>query len=387
LLMLIPRDRATPGAGRLIASGFFAGLGVYAYFVHAFFVPAILGMVLLTTEKGRRGRAVACCCAGIVLGMIPYIAGFSAMAAAVGGVEPWLEQMRSTVSAIAPFSSKLSIPDSYAHAAEMARIAITNSANESMIFHRLATSGTWLSVKYALVLGAIAVALLFGVVFHRSLGAPQRTIVLAALLLPLSYFLFTGLLGKRLWAHHFSVMIPLMYLLWSAAAFAVFSMIPRLAAFPGRLAWTRTVQSMTGIAVVALVAANLAQQERFFAELNRTGGTDNMSDALNRFSLEANSEPASTVYFFPEWGFSMPFSLLTGNRLSMRTALDAPAVEDARRRFTKLQLAVWTEEQANRYAERLRELGIRDVTRRVVPRRSGEPGLYVLIAPLARKPT
>jgi len=383
VMLLIGGQPQARSRASLIASGLFAGLGVYAYFVHAFFLPALVIFLLLNTEGTQRSRALVWWGAGLALGSLPYVVGFVAMGVSLGGVGPLVENLRSTTAAIAPFSKTLSLSDAYVNALELARLAITNGGNESMIFHGLATPGVWIDVKFKLVLAAFAGLAVVLLAFRRELGVARRQLGLLAWLLPLSYFMLAGLLGKRLWAHHFSVMLPLVYVLWSATAAAGFEVIRhRVGRFRGQTPWSRTGQWVVSVAVVALLAANVQQQNVFYAELNRTGGTDNMSDALNRFSLESNSEPVSTVFFFPEWGFWMPFCVLTGNRLSIRMTLDAPAVEEARRRFTDLQLAVWTQEQADRYAERLRELGVTAVTRRIYLRRSGEPGLFVLMAPL-----
>lgn len=384
-LLLLGGGEGVRTRRRLISSGFFAGLGVYAYFVHAFFLPGFLALLLLITRRGDRLRALAWWGAGLALGAIPYLLGFLAMGIAVGGFDALVTQVRSTLSAIAPMSSQLTLIEAYAYVIEMGRVAITNGGNESMIFHGLATSGPWLGVKYHLVLLALAVLVLLALGRRGGIGSRHMPIVWVALLLPLSYIAVAGLFGKRLWAHHFGVMLPLIYLLLGAAAYSVHVTVNRhLDGRSGHDGWSRLAPRVAGLALMALVAANLSQQARFFGELNRTGGTDNMSDALNRFALESNSEPSSTVFFFPEWGFSMPFSLLTGNRLPIRTGLDAPGLEDSRRRFKSIQVAVWTEEQADHYTQRLQSMGVEPVTRRMYRRRSGEPGLFVLAAPLTR---
>jgi hypothetical protein len=186
---------------------------------------------------------------------------------ALGGTEPTMQWMTATIHALAPLSEKLSVWGGLQYAAARALLALTNGGNELMIFGQ-AVSGLWGSVKVWLfvAIGLTAICLL---VTPKRLLPLKRTAALLLVLLPCSYVLVGSVLGTRLWVHHFSVLVPLAYLIVAVVAAHIIQQEPRHAA--------------TAVALICAIVfslGNIHQGNNFYRRLTETGGVGKASNAL-----------------------------------------------------------------------------------------------------------
>ncbi|MGY0713998.1 glycosyltransferase family 39 protein [Azospirillum argentinense] len=337
--------------GRLgyLLSGLFFGLAIYGYFVLGFFGPAL--MIFLLSRPDRR---ISHWVAGLALGMLPYVVGYASFIIAAGGVSQAIETMRQAIGGLAPMSSKLSFWGNLNHVLQMAILAVTNVGNELMIFNE-GIGGRWSGIKVWMFVGVfVGAALLVAVRFRH------RPALLLAVLLPPSYIGVASVFGSRLWVHHLSVLVPIGYLLIAVA----FGGIVR-----GRLA------AVAAVAVAAvMVVGNVRQASHFHERLAATGGVGKASNALSRLAEDALTEP-DTLYVFPEWGFFMPFNLLTANRVPY--ILDPAQIDRANCRCGRVVLAFWAETDVKKYVEALTGKGLQNVETRVYAQRDGRPAFHV----------
>lgn len=372
LLALLPPGLSVPSARRLWLSGGLAGMAVYGYFVLGFFLPAILLWLFLRTPKEYRLVAALRWCMGVAIGMIGYWLGYLSMAIALGGPAALLDFVTNSSQSLAPFSSTLSLLGGYAHAIEMVRLALGNGGNERMMFDTGLMPSTWLWVKLAVLPLALGGLLITAIRARRSadpafVGRACAYGLLAAM--PLSYLVFGGVLGQRLWVHHYAVLVPLFYLL---AGLALAVLLDR---FPHR---ARTW--VLGISVVTLLLLNGVHQNRFFTELERTGGAARTSQALTQLAKDALASPLKTAYVFPDWGFFMPFAFETGNRVSYRLELSPEVIAALRPGHAQVALAFWDPKALVDYERRLQDLGLKQPQLKTYSRRDGSPAFFVLTA-------
>lgn len=364
---------------KLLASGIFFGLAVYGYFVFLFFLPAFAIEILQATPKGRKTHACLAWCLGIVIGLLPYVIGYLSMGIALGGFHQTLVYLRGVTESLAPLSSKLSLAQSYEYAFSMMRLALENSGNELMIFGQTITAGRWTHIKFGIFIASIVLAL-----FWMALRAKKSAIawspgVRLIVYLPCSYFLLSGVLGNRLWAHHYSVMTPLFYLVGAVLCYEGYIRLKS----SGRESRYKFLKSAVPVLCCVVIAiGNLTQQERFFQQLEETGGKGKMSSSLNLFSEEALSRPSDTVYFFPEWGFFMPFSFLTGDKVPYRLEISKSAIEQLRTKYKYIEVAFWDRKDFDKYNQQLMSLGVESGSLKTYMGRDGKPAFYLLSASL-----
>ncbi|MBB3772057.1 hypothetical protein FHS55_002666 [Angulomicrobium tetraedrale] len=341
LLALWSRHRAGP-----LLSGLFFGLALYGYFVLAFFLPAMIVLVLAQPRRPVRLWA-----GGVALGLLPYVLGYVFLFRAIGGVSSGMRDLTSRFSGAAPLSAPESLWERIEGAFALTRLAITNGGNEAMIFSE-ALGSPWGELKFALFAGILVLALL-----RLRWTPPHRLIVL----LPVSYLICATLLGSRLWVHHYSVLVPLGYLL--------------LAVTVGDLARDRRFLAVSAMAALALLAVNVGQSVGFHRELAETGGVRKQSDALTRLAQNARERPP-TLYVFPEWGFFMSFALLTENRV--RYVLDPAEITREACACDQVALAYWNDADTAGYRSLLEAKNLRNIETTAYAQRDGRPAFHLM---------
>lgn len=366
LALAIPIEGTNDSRKRTLLSGVFAGLAGYGYFVLLFFVPGQMLLIALRRQSGWRDLLPWF--AGLALGMTPFALGYLSLMLKLHGVEPTLSFIHSLLSQLHPFDASGASHGNLAYAWDMARLAITDDANEGMIFGQPLGSA-WGTAKFYLFVVTLVTASLC--LAFRLIRRDARATTLLPVLLPISFIAVASLFGHRLWAHHFSVLIPFTYLLTAL----VLSQLPGIArsATLGRLA------------VFALLAAcmicNLSQQTAFHKELARTGGAAKMPEAINMLATEARSASRQEAYVFPEWGFYTSFAFLTANRV--RYVIDGEQNTFAKLRsedYRRLRLAYWDSANRERYRHSLQAAGFHTIDERTYMRRDGKVAFYLLEA-------
>jgi hypothetical protein len=327
-----------------ILSGICAGLSVYGYFVFIFFVPVFL---IMGWEHTRSWRLLWGWCLGFVLGMQTYVLGYVSLAIKEKGLASTLGWINAAVQGLSPMSSTYNILQRLENAWMLTRLALQDAGNELMIFGT-ASPNRWASWKVEL----FVMALLSLLVVHlwNSSGArlrlePDKKSLLAywhIAWLPISFISFSLLFGNRLWVHHFTPFIPLMYLL--LALFIHF--LRQLSIF--------SLPSICWLAIALIfVFGNMQQQSVFFKRLKETGGNGKYSNAINRMAEDALSLPDSLVHVFPEWGLMMPFAFLTANQRAYEIDISSENLQRLAQKDKILRLYYWKREDVNLYTERL----------------------------------
>ena len=284
-------------------SGFFGGFAASAYFIHAFFLVALGPAVLLLTRRRDAGRARLQWLAGLVLGLLPYIAGYLLLMRNVGGPDAFLRFYAEQSNRLEAFSSSLSLVDRVRHDGWMVKSVVSDAWHHAMMF------GPWQDVPgtpLKLVLLLALPIVLWGLAEVRRRASAALRMFVA---LPCAFFIVALLFGDRLWGHHFVVLLPLLY---GALVLGLCDVLRAL----DRPAVATVVAAALAI---ALVSVNAAGQMAEMRELQRTGGVGNMSDAIDRLAADLNAASRKPFMFFPEWGLALPVIFLTNGSVGMDT--------------------------------------------------------------------
>jgi hypothetical protein len=332
-------------------SGVCAGLAVYSYFVYLFFVPVFVAMGWWHT---RNTRSVLIWLAGFVLGMQTYVLGYTLGIAALGGLEPALEWFRNSTAGLGPLSSVQTLLQRAVNALQVTALTLQNGGNELMIFGT-AESGRWALLKVLLLVAAPLLLVALGAVQSWKRRGPaaaeQRNGFLASwhlALMPIMFVAASMIFGDRLWSHHFSPLIPLTYVV-------LFLLIYHL-----QTAMRRSLPNWAGVTLMlGFLVGNLYQQQVFFDRLDATGGTKYFSNAINRMADDALSMPIDVVHVFPEWGFAMPFALLTGNHRRYEIDIEDANLQRLAEAGSSVRLYYWQPETQSSYRDKLEAHGYR----------------------------
>ncbi|WP_156358040.1 glycosyltransferase family 39 protein [Stenotrophomonas sp. Leaf70] len=365
LAMRSVRDES-PQRWVLPLSGACMGLAVYGYFVFLFFLPPIMALVAL--GPGSRGgfRRVVHWGAGFVVGMLPYVIGYIELAVAVGGVGPFIEWMRNSLGALKPTEGSVSYLAGLGSAWSNGRMGLAGTGNELMMLNEQ-VSASLIGWRTGLAGLATVICVLGAWVDWRANPRLAR-ILLASAALPVSYVLCAGWFGSRLWVHHFTVLVAVSYLLLGLATYWL------VARLPDRR-WLKGI----GVAILGvLLTVNVVQQNRVHAGLVATGGVGMSTDALTAMARSALTEKDRAVWFFPDWGFFMPFAFLTGNKVRYENEFTDDALARHAGSGREVRVAFWKREDQERHREVLERNGMKDVRLYSIDRRDGQPGLYVL---------
>lgn len=351
-------------------SGVCFGLAVYGYFVFLFFLPAMAWLIV--RDRGLCAwPSVKTWAAGFIVGMLPYVIGYISLAVAFGEVGQVIEWLSGAVTGIAPLSSKQTIIDRFANAFGLLTNALNNVGNESMIFDESFVEGyakTKIFIMYTLI--SAGIVLVLADLKQQGRGSIARQMVA----LPLSYFFVAALLGDRLWIHHYSALVPAIYLVCGIVVNELYRLIPAKAIAEKPVLY----ESPLIVLGILLACLNIQQQQSFFQCLEYTGGVGKSSSAMTLMAEEALTTPDKGVYFFPEWGFFPSFNLLTGNRIAFELDLNAANLHKHWEAKRPIRLLFWKESDGEKYVSALKQEGIEGVAWRVYYQRDGKPAFYMI---------
>lgn len=347
--------KSTQDKKTLFLSGLLLGLASYSYFVFVFFIPAWICLILLNTKSFKN---LLTWVLGFTLGMQTYVIGYISLFIKLGGVEAGVNWLKQTLVGLSPISSELTVLDRVNFAWLYLRMAVHNWSNEQLIFNAV-VSGSWVNLKFNLLLFSLLLLVALGSKIFKVTNAStpnNGTLVVSTskffvqphqlIWLVISFFTLALIFGKRMGAHHFSVLIPLLYLILGIAVSLVVRKFPKL-----------ITQIFVAIFLVLLVALNQQQQNPFFQELEKTGGVGKSSNAINRLSEDAMALPISIVHAFPDWGFMMPFNFLTGNKRSFVLDISDSTLIQLKNENKEIYLVYWDQADAARHQEKLENFG------------------------------
>lgn len=377
LLMLIPRDGTELGPRRVFLSGMFSGLAAYGYFVLMFFYPAVIGLMLVRVKA--RGRSVVTWGAGLVVGMLPYILGYTEMYRALGSFERWKTFVIRGFTGLHPMTAHSDLLERTRAVLDFAKYALSNTEGAMMAFGQPLPSYWGHAKPYLFTLVIMG---MLGLSTYRWTRRRQHDArVLDLVWLPISFTaVAAAVFGARLGAHHFSVMIPLFYML--------------IAVFLSEAVRRRDTSTPLGrwfpvaLGVVVLVL-NLCQQQPYLNELDRTGGVGRSSSAMTTMALETTENAQHSIYVFPDWGFFASFALLTENRVPYLIDNSLVSIQNAIKRYPdrkQVRLAFWDKNEENKYRSTLSAAGLKGITERAFRQRDGQVAFYMLSAHVPDNP-
>jgi 4-amino-4-deoxy-L-arabinose transferase-like glycosyltransferase len=364
---------------KILTSGIFFGMATYAYFIYGFFLLAFIYRVAQVVKKGERLRAVLVWCGGVAVGIIPYIFGYLSMGIALGGIGQFLDCVKNGIHTLEPLSSKLTLLEGYRNSFSLVKLAITNGGNELMIFGDYITAGFWSNAKFEIFIAIIFFLIIFWLFTIKKEKNVVTNSYFPLVFLPCSFVFFSGVLGQRLWVHHYALMTPLLYLVAA-----------QLFYFGYKLLFAKCTNSrheklwqlfVAGVCTFVLFA-NFFQQNSFFRQLDKIGGIGKFSNSITILADEAMSNPSSTVYLFPEWGFFMPFAFLTANKIPYRLDVSKTTIDEFRGKYNQISIVFWDLKDAEKYESQLNAIGIANPLIRTYSRKDGIPAFYSMTGAL-----
>ena len=328
----------------LLMSGVCAGLAVYSYFVFLFFVPVFLVLGLIHT---RSWRAVGFWWLGFMLGMQTYVLGYLSLIIKEGGLAPAAEWFKISLQSLSPMSSHFGFIQSLKNSFLLAQLALNNTGNELMIFGLTSTNNwvAWKTGLFTISLVVLIISIFINVCKPKSQHAENKYGLLSyrdVAWFPISFAAVSLIFGNRLWVHHFSTLVPVMYLILILAINHIQTF--KTISFP-RWVW--------GAVAICFIFGNLQQQRNFFQRLEATGGVGKFSNAINRMAEDALSSPKEFVHVFPEWGFIMPFAFLTANQRVYDIDMSSAHLQRLANEGKVLRLYYWNSQDGESYREKL----------------------------------
>ena len=191
----------------------------------------------------------------------------------------------------------------------------------------------------------------------------------------MSYIAFASLLGNRLWVHHFVVLIPVIYLFVAV----MWSSTPRVLMSSGALLGSNIVPRAFVFVAVIGIAYNVYQQDVFFSHLEHSGGVGKSSSALTNLAEDAMASPRVPLYVFPDWGFFMPFAVVTGNRVPYALEADEVKLQKYLSDYSDVRVVLWSQSELKRYTAMLSSIAPdRYLGAKTYYQRDGRPAFYML---------
>ncbi len=309
---LYATQRASSGSARtnwlLFASGVFAGVAIFGYFIYAFYLPALLLALWLWSRDGHAGPGrrlrdwLPPWLAGLVVGASFYPIGYGLMIHNAGGFAEAWTQFQQMQLALGAFGAQAPVLVRIAHVETMLESVFGNSFHHQLIFGEYSPLPGAMPKMWLLL---VAPVVLWGIAETRH-GASTLLRVLVAL--PISFVTVALIFGTRLQGHHFVPLLPLAY---AALAVAMFESAQDFAAL------VRWSQVGAVIALAGIVTLNVAGQATEARRLAETRGVGYFSDAINRVAADLVAMERKPFVYFPDWGLSMPIALLTGGTVGM----------------------------------------------------------------------
>jgi hypothetical protein len=354
------------GAWGVVASGACMGLAAYGYFVHLFFAPVVALLAVL--GPGRRGslRRAALWSAGFVAGMSPYMVGYAWAITELGGWAPFVEWLQAALAGLKPMQGSPSYVAGLGIAFRDTRLALAGIGNEMMMTGGAVSSLA--SVVRTVMLSLGCVICLATAVLQWRMRPVKARVCLAVAMLPVAYCMIAAIFGGRLWVHHYTVLVAIGYLVMAVALAALADMATSIG----------LKRAAATALMILLLGCNIAQQNRVFDELGKTGGVGKSTEMLDMLARSALAERGEAVYYFPDWGFFMPFAFLTGNRVNYELELSPAALMRHRGALDEVRVAFWESNDRARHQAILRDAGVKEIRLYTFAQRNGEPAFYLL---------
>ncbi len=361
---------AGPSGRDALLAGFLAGLSCYGYFIYAFLAPAAAGHALLRW-RGIPGAPRRCTLwmAAFALGVLPYLAAALLMLLKLGGQRS-AEFMRDYLGVLHVAGHPLSLSQRLVFFGRMVRGTLLDTGPSTiMLGEALPLYAPHL--KLAVLLGVPSLGLAAGLLRVRLRAVVPRALAGLATIagLVVGLLILVLLFGDRLGLHHAVFLVPVLY---AALALSLSRLSAFLAPMHRRAAWLAPA-----ILLLPLLATNVPDRLMVLRRLGVTGGVGLASDAITRFAEDSMRNAAPATMFFPDWGVSAPFAMLTQGSIPYVMAFDPGEVHRvlcARRDAVLVTRANMPEARLDRWMEAV-AWGAPE--RRTYDQRDGTPVLIV----------
>lgn len=301
LLFYNPQKKSTHLL-KLFCSFALFGFSVYGYFIYILFLPAFI--YAATINKIGKKSEIIYSTFGFFLGISLYLVGYAQVIYYTGS----FDELIKNASGLNVLGSKPN--DVFIGITQINRLssALSNNYNYLMIFSEKYHSSNGY-IKLSLLLFFSIFYFVFRLIKDRKISYKESfpTIFFVSFFV-LSIVVFNDRLGS----HHYIALLPLLYIQLAIA----FSRIIEIK--------IHNITITLSIALIALSigASNLTYQYNFQKKLVETGGVGYYSDSLKQLAYVALHPINGSIYIFPEWGFSVPFLIMTEGRIHYRTNLD-----------------------------------------------------------------
>ena len=142
--------------------------------------------------------------------------------------------------------------------------------------------------------------------------------------------------------HHFP---PVYFISFVTFGIAMQIVLDGVFKLTGKIKWQHGILCAL---VISALTLNIGNLRRFHNALYETGGVAFFSEELNNMAsnaLDRQRAGIREVYFFPEWGFFMNFSFLTGSNIRYHTYLWPELFHAVGESHDFIRMPVWNRNQ------------------------------------------
>ena len=315
ILLLRDWNEKPRKALRLFASGVLFGLSVFSYFVFAFFLPALVWMLLGERGAARiqeRLREIFAWFAGGAVGYLPFLAGVIFLERSLGGLKALAHWLRDHSNHLHVMGASNGVADHLLAVYTDARGVITGKWPWMMVLQHHAGD-----VTGSLKAGILIALPLLALAFVRRYEPGEKRAIAAPLIFTVSFLACATIFGERLDGHHYTVILPFLYAAFGGAC-ALLWPSPR----ERMRSNTRAAASIAIVLLLAVAGANAFNLAHFLRDLRASGGAGLYSDAIDRFAAEVQANDPNATVYLPDWGHVMPFMFLTQARVAQIDSID-----------------------------------------------------------------
>jgi 4-amino-4-deoxy-L-arabinose transferase-like glycosyltransferase len=349
-------------------SGISYGLAVYSYFIYAFFLPALL---FILVRKHRHDFANNFrWLLGLIVGLLPYAYGYLSMLLAVGSwkstlelIKGWLVMLDPAASADESFLTRIT------SAVHFGYQGFLNIGNQSVLIGELSTPKS-ADLKWTAICLVLVGAIVFGIKGKvNSKPSGSWKFIEIGCLLFLSYVFVAAIFGGRLAPHHFILLVPLVYMGIGLSLAQFLSVkIPK-----------KYLKSLVLFFVIIISSLSILQSNLTYNRLEETGGTGLATNALTNLAIDARQDSDNSVYIFPDWGFFMPFAFQTQNKVAYSLDASPTSIENYLAQNKLVKVAFWSIESWERNKADLENYGIKfEWTEKIYLRSDRQPA-FILV--------
>jgi len=324
-VLLLPgwRDSRRPYL-RLVVAGVLFGLSVFSYFIFAFFLPALLWLVLRrpADDASRRPWTMLLpWLAGCAVGYLPFVVGMLLIRDELGGTSQLLDWLQATRDQLKPGQDKEGLVSRIDTVQTESRRVFTGEWPWLMILGQHRTG-----LIESLKADVLVLVPLMALAVPRLTAAAQRRAIRPVLALAVSFGCGALVFGSRLDGHHYTAALPLLYAAFGCACAALWP-------WESGARWRSLLASRLNAARAALVVVSMAliavtsvhAQEDFHRGLQSTGGVRLYSKSIDEFARAVDRTAPDATLYTPDWGFSMPLAFLS-EATPVRPIVDAAEI-------------------------------------------------------------